>query len=529
MLLIGIVLVSCAIFEKLFEKTSVPGLLLFIVLGMLFGTDGVFRIPFDNYDTASGICTFALVLIMYYGGMDTNLKAAEPVLGKAALLSGIGTVLTAGLTGLFAAKVLGFGFGESFLLGSVICSTDAASVFSILRSKKMNLKYGTASMLEIESGSNDPFSYMLTVTALTVLGGGKMGLWEIVRMLGLQIVVGLAAGLAAGYLLSGLLPRLKLKKTILTEAVLLGIGFIVYALTAQLAGNGYLAVYLAGILLGNCRMPQKAECLHFFDSLTGVMQMLLFFMLGLLSYPSRLPGVAGAALLCALFLTLIARPAAVAMVLLPFRCCFRQVIFVSFAGMRGAASIAFAILAMSTGLSFDLFHMVFFIVLFSILVQGSLIPLSARRLSMIDDNVDVMMTFNDYTEEMPVQFIKFQMSAEHPWKGRKISEIMLPPGSLLVLLLRGEEKIVPDGETVLEAEDELVMCGMEGGDVHSSGIYEKRLSGFDPWTGKRLSELSIAGSFVLLILRGEHTLIPSGSTVLEAGDQLYLMDRETDV
>ena len=320
LLLAGVILICCALFQKIFRRTGVPGLFVFIALGMLFGSDGLLRIPFDNYDFAGSLCSAALVLIIYYGGLGTNLRAAKPVLGKAILLSSLGSFLTAGLVGFFAVYVLRMEMLEGMLLGAVICSTDAASVFSILRSRKMDLRYSTASLLEVESGSNDPFSYLLTVVVLSLMQGEH-----------------LSAGRIA--------------------------------------------------------------------------QMLLFFMLGLLAYPSRLPSVAGPALLLALFLTFAARPAAASLLLAPFRCPPRQILFVSFAGMRGAASIAFAIMAVSraANLSYDLFHTVFFLVLFSILVQGTLIPAAARRLDMIDAREDVMATFNDTAEDLPVQFVKFRV------------------------------------------------------------------------------------------------------------------------
>ncbi len=526
-LLAGVVLIACALFQKLFAKTSVPGLFLFIILGMLFGTDGLLKIPFDNYTLAGDICTVALVFIMYYGGLGTNIRAARPVLGRALILSCLGSFLTAGFVGLFAVYALGYEPLEGLLLGSVICSTDAASVFAILRSRKMNLKYHTASLLEVESGSNDPFSYMLTVIVMTLLDGGSMSASKVALMLVLQIAVGIAAGAVLALVLTKTLPRLRLKDSLLTEALILGAGMLTYALAVEMSGNGYLAVYLAGIIIGNSRIPEKLESLRFFDSLTGLMQMLLFFMLGLLAYPSRLPGVAAPALLTALFLTFVARPAAVFMLMGPLHCRLRQILFVSFAGMRGAASIAFAIMAISSPVSYDLFHIVFFIVLFSILVQGSLIPPVARRLDMIDDSSDVMATFNDYMHEMPVQFVRFIMKKNHPWVGKSIAQVTFPPGSILVAIQRRGEQIIPGGSTVLEEGDELIMCGLEGGEVESSGLYEIHLHEYDAWAGKRLYELSLKNELIVLIRRGEETKIPSGNTMLMAGDDLYVLRRHS--
>ena len=521
-LLTGIVLISCALFDKIFGRTGMPGLFLFILLGMLFGSDGLLKIPFDNYVHAGNLCSAALVLIMFYGGLGTNLKAARPVLKESLFLSCAGTLMTAALVGLFGVKILGLPLLEGMLLGSVICSTDAASVFSILRSQKMNLKYGTASLLELESGSNDPFSYMATVVVLALMQGADLGPWAMVRMLALQVLIGLAMGVGAAWAVKKLLLRLHLEEETLTDALLLGTGLLTYALSNGLAGNGYLSVYMAGILIGNSRIPGKGACIRFFDNLTGLMQMLLFFLLGLLAFPSRLPAVALPALGTALFLTFVARPTAVALVLGPLRCPLNQIGFVSFAGMRGAASIAFAILAISGGaqLSYDLYHMVFFIVLFSILIQGTLIPPAARKLDMIDDTEDVMATFNDYTREMPVQFVRCILRKEHPWEGKPLAAITMPPGSLAAAVIRQGQEILPKGDTVLQEGDEIILCGLEGGSAESSGFYQVRLSPRDEWTGQKLADLSLHDELILLIRRGEKVLIPSGDTVLRAGDEL---------
>ena len=469
--LMAVVIFVCVAFQKLLGKTGVPGLFIFILLGMLFGSDGIFQIPFDDYSFANEICSMALIFIMFYGGAGTKWSTARPAAVKAVLLSSLGTVLTAFLVGGFCFYALDFPLIEAFLMGAVICSTDAASVFSILRSKQMNLKYSTAPMLEVESGSNDPFSYMLTV--------------------------------------------------------LVGIALMAYTVPYLIGGNGYLSVYIAGIILGNARLPNKKNIIDFLGGLTTLMQMFLFFLLGLLSFPSKLPGVAWTALLIALFLTFIARPLAVFGILTPFRSSFRQQIFVAWSGMRGAASIVFAIMAM-TGtavLSNDIFHIVFFIVLFSILIQATFIPAMAKVLDMIDEDGNVLKTFNDYTEEVPVQFLQFTLQKGHPWEGKPLSAVTLPPESILTLILRDNLKLIPKGNTVLQEGDILILSGREGGQISGIHLYERRITKDDEWAERKLSEISLAGSLVILILRNEHVVIPNGETVLKENDLLYISDR----
>ncbi|MDY6085016.1 MAG: potassium/proton antiporter [Dialister sp.] len=522
--LMGIVIFVCVAFQKLLNRTGVPGLFIFILLGMLFGADGLFKIEFSDYSFANNICSVALLFIMFYGGAGTKWATAKVVAVKATLLSSAGTVLTALLVGLFCWGLLGFSLTEAFLMGAVVCSTDAASVFSILRSKNLNLKYSTAPMLELESGSNDPFSYMLTVVFLTLMEGHGYGAGDIILLLLGQIIFGMLAGLFFAWFATQVLRRFQLSDIGLDTTFLVGVALMAYTSGALLHGNGYLAVYIAGIIIGNSDIPNKRNMISFLGGLTTIMQMFLFFLLGLLAFPSRLPAVAGTALAIALFLTFVARPVAVVSLLAPFRSSIRQQIFVSWAGMRGAASIVFAIMAM-TGTAapyHDIFHIVFFIVLFSILVQGTLLPFIGKWLSLIDHDGDVRKTFNDYTADVPVEFLRLVLHGSHPWAGKTLSEVTLPPESLLVLILREERRLIPHGGTVLQEGDVLILAGREGGAVSGISLYEHVLDKSDEWAGKTLAEITTGGELVMLILRNERVVIPNGATRLEIGDRLVM-------
>lgn len=525
--LTAVVIFVCVAFQKLLGKTGVPGLFVFILLGMLFGSDGLLKIDFDDYSFANQVCSIALIFIMFYGGAGTKWKTAKPAALQALLLSSAGTVLTAGLVGVFCTFVLGFSVVEAFLMGSVICSTDAASVFSILRSKKMNLKYATAPLLEVESGSNDPFSYMLTVVFLALMVGENYSGLDLALLLAGQIIIGAVSGVLFAVLSRYILSKVDIAEMGLDTTFLVGVALVSYAVPYLLGGNGYLSVYIAGIIIGNTKIPNKKNVIEFLGGLTTLMQMFLFFLLGLLAFPSQLPAVSGTALAIALFLTFVARPLAVYAILAPFKSCLSRQIFVAWSGMRGAASIVFAIMAMTgtAALSHDIFHIVFFIVLFSILVQGTLLPEVAKRLDMIDADGDVLKTFNDYTEDVPVQFLSLTLHAGHFWEGKSLAEITLPPETLLVLVLRGKEKLVPKGNTILLAGDTLILGGREGGEVSGIHLYERTLSDEDERVGKKIAELSFYGNLVILILRGEEVVIPNGETILLAGDILVMGDR----
>lgn len=278
LLLAAVIIIVCIASSRLSGKLGVPALLIFIVLGMLFGSDGVFKIPFDNYNFAEQICSVALIFIMFYGGFGTNWKMAKPVIGKAVALSTLGVVITALLTGLFCYYVVGFSFLESMLVGAVISSTDAASVFSVLRSKKLNLKNNTASLLEVESGSNDPAAYMLTIIVLTLMEG--KGVDTILYMVFAQVIFGTLFGVGIALLSVFVLCRSWFSSDGLDAMFVLAIAVLSYALPSLIGGNGYLSAYIAGIILGNSKIKNKVPLVHFFDGVTGLSQIVIFFFAG---------------------------------------------------------------------------------------------------------------------------------------------------------------------------------------------------------------------------------------------------------
>ena len=289
-------------------------------------------------------------------------------------------------------------------------------------------------------------------------------------------------------------------RTVLLFAVML----LAYALPAVLGGNGYLSVYLCGITLGNTSLSQKRYLVHFFDVLTDVSQVIIFFLLGLLVTPSELPELLLPALGIMLFLTLVARPAVVTVLLLPFRARWGQIGIVSWAGLRGAASIVFAISAVLSGVQTrnNLFNLVFCIVLFSIALQGSLLPKAARHFSMIDHNEDVAKTFNDYQAESDVDFIKIHLGSGHPWCGCTLREAALPPELLVTMIVRGKETIVPDGATRLQAGDLLVLAARAFEDRENISLHEINVERGDRWAGKSLAELPVPeGCLVILVKR----------------------------
>ncbi len=522
LLLGAFIVLLCVLFNRVSNRLGIPMLAAFILLGMLFGSDGIFKIAFENFFFAEEICSFALIFIMFYGGFGTKWTCAKPVAAKALLLSSAGVALTAGLTALFCYFVLRFDPLISLLMGSVISSTDAASVFSILRSKKLNLKDGTASLLEVESGSNDPMSYMLTASALTLLRG-QADPGAIAYLIFSQVVYGIVLGVAIAFAARHIFYNFQFSTNGFDAAFLVAVAVIAYALPNLVGGNGYMSAYLTGIILGNSSLPNKRTLVHFFDGVTGLMQMAIFFLLGLVASPSQMPQIILPAAAIALFLTLVARPAAIFALLSPFGCSKEQILLVSWSGLRGAASIVFAIMSINHGVKHNVFHIVFCVVLLSILIQGTLIPAVAQRLRMIDENADVLTTFTDYTDEVDLQFVKLKISGKHPWNNHSLKEIAMPPELLIVLLLRDGERIVPNGATEIQEEDVLVVCAPAFQDDTVIRLSELTIKPDSPWIGQRISAIhDELGSLVIMIQRNGQTIVPNGQTKLQQNDVLVL-------
>ncbi len=459
MLAIGVILLVAVSSSKLLYRFGIPTLLIFMVLGMLLGSDGPGGIAFSNYEVARKICSFALVFIMFYGGFSTNWKIAKPVAVRSILMSTLGVVITAITTGLFCHLVLKTTLLEGLLIGSVIASTDAASVFAILRSRKLNLKGGLASLLEIESGSNDPVAYMLTIVTLTLMSNDTETSLGLVLLY--QIVFGILVGFVLAKLSGFVLKRVNLEIDGLYPIFVTAIAIVAYAFSETIGGNGYLCVYIVGIYLGNTRFIHKRSLVHFFDGISWLMQILLFFTLGLLSFPSHLPKIALSACAIAIFILLVARPLATFLILSWFKTPIKQQLFVSWVGLRGAASIVFAIYALTYNVAIknDIFHIVFFVSLFSVSIQGPFIPLIARKLNLVEEESPVAKTFNDYQEENSTQLVELTIQDDNPWANKSIMEADIPEEILVVMIKRKQEVVVPKGSTMMKPGDILVLSG----------------------------------------------------------------------
>lgn len=447
-----------AIFSsKFLDALGIPALLFFMCLGMLFGTDGIFKISFADFANTKDIASLALGFIIFYSGFCTKWATAKPIIAKAAVLSTAGVFLTAVLTSVFCHFVLELSFLESFLIGAVISSTDAASVFSILKAKNLHLKENTAPLLEIESGSNDPMSYVLVILAITLMQNQSSGF--VIALFFKQMIFGILIGV----LVAKISIYIYEKTSIITDEngslFIIALVLLSYLLPFFCDGNPFLAVYFLGIILGNANILNKVPMMHFFDGITKLAQIGIFFTLGLLAFPREVPSILLTGMLIFLFLTFIARPAAVFLLLSFFKSGINQCLLVSWAGLRGVASIVFAIIAMNSGITlhYDLFHLVFLISILSVAIQGTFLPLAAKMTNMIDPHVDIKKTFNDYEEECAVKLLRITVPKNHEWVGKPIRCVEFPQKSLAVLIKRKQERIIPKNSTVIQAGDNITL------------------------------------------------------------------------
>lgn len=523
LLLIGIVLLMCVILHRYSQKLPIPSLIIFLALGMLFGENGIFKISFNNYDISETICSIALIFIIFYGGFGINLKQAKKIILPASIFASLGVILTSFILALFITFFLKIDFLYALLLACVVASTDAASVFSVLKSQKLSLKNNCDSLLEMESGSNDPISYLLTVVICAMLNGNQV---SIISLLLSQILIGIIAGIGLGliakYLINNINSTLEQGETIILVAIVL----LSYAIPTLLNGNGYLSAYLCGIVVGNNRLKDKKAKVHFFDTLTGISQMIIFFLLGLLVTPSHLPNVFFISLGIMLFLTLIARPLSVLLLSIPFKFSLKQNSVIAWAGFRGVASIVFAIYVMNQNIAlpYDIFNIIFVIVLLSITIQGSSLAFVAKKNDMIDTNRKIEWTFNDYQADSNVRFVKSHIHKQHAWVNKKIKDIELVNDLLIAFIIKQQHAlVVPNGDTIIEANDLLVIAANEFETYEEVSLSENYISKNHKWVNQTLFNIQLpANTLVIAIHRGDDTIIPKGDTLVLANDTLII-------
>lgn len=468
-LLIGSILLFVSIVVgKTGYRFGVPALLLFLMVGMAFGSDGL-GLQFHNAQEAQFIGMVALSVILFSGGMDTKISEIRPILWPGIVLSTAGVLLTALFTGLFIWWLSGMSWTNihfplitSLLLAATMSSTDSASVFAILRSQKINLRHNLRPMLELESGSNDPMAYMLTIVLIQFIQSSGMETAHILGSFIVQFIVGAGAGYLLGKLAILMLNRINIDNQALYPILLLAFVFFTFSLTDLLKGNGYLAVYIAGMMVGNAKIMYRKEIYTFMDGLTWLFQIIMFLCLGLLVNPHEMLEVACVALLIGVFMILIGRPLSVFLCLLPFgkKITLKSRLFISWVGLRGAVPIIFAtypVVANVPG-SDVIFNIVFFITIVSLIIQGTTVSRAARLLGL---SIPMPKTGNDFGVELPDEIDSdlkdMTVTPEILVQGDTLKDMNLPQGTLVMIVKRGDEYLIPNGSLKLHVGDKLLL------------------------------------------------------------------------
>ena len=467
-LLIGAVLIfSSILISKTGYRFGIPTLLLFLLVGMGFGSDGL-GLQFNSASEAQFIGMIALSIILFTGGMDTKIRDIRPVMAQGILLSTVGVLITTLLTGgfiyflsIYTSTQIAMPLLTCLLLAATMSSTDSASVFNLLRSQKMNLKENLRPMLELESGSNDPMAYMLTIALIQVItSGSDLHIGVIGQNLLIQFFFGGVIGFAMGQFAIWLINKIGLSNSSLYPILLLSLVFITFTVTDLLKGNGYLAVYITGVVVGNTRLAYRKEINTFMNGLTWLFQIVMFLSLGLLVNPHEMLEVAPVALLIGLFMIVVARPISVFACLLPFRKMTNHARwFVAWVGLRGAVPIIFAtypVVAEIPG-SNQIFNIVFFITLLSLIFQGMTIASGARVLHL---DLPEEKEGNEFGVELPdeidSQLMDQTLTAEMLENGNRLVDMDIPRGTLVMLVKRGNEFIIPNGQVELQVGDKLL-------------------------------------------------------------------------
>lgn len=471
LLLASILFFISMVVGKAGHKFGIPVLLLFLGVGMVSGQDG-FGLEFDNIQTAQIIGTVALSIILFSGGLDTKFQEIKPVIYPGIVMATIGVVLTALFTGLFVwwlsgalAPSIGVGLSTALLLAATTSSTDSASVFGILRSRGTILKNNLRPLLELESGSNDPMAYMLTITLITIINSGGVSFWQVLLLIVVQLVVGSLAGYYLGRLSVLLINKIRLDNSALYPILLFTFGIFIFSLTYFLKGNGYLAIYIAGLVIGNSKFVHKRTSMRFMDGLAWMSQILLFLTLGLLVNPHELlqADVLVPGLIISFFIILFARPLSVYLTLFPFKqISNRDKTFISWVGLRGAVPIIFAILTLASGVPHArwMFNIVFIITLVSLILQGTFLNLVAAKLKLSQKPVlypgleEFDVEFSEDIKSAMTEILITEEALEH---GENLMEMQFPDKSLAVMVKRGEQYFIPTGQTKLCVGDKILV------------------------------------------------------------------------
>jgi cell volume regulation protein A len=461
---VSLLLLASVLASKASERLGVPALLMFLCVGMLAGSEGPGGIHFDDPHLVRLLGTFALAYILFAGGLDTEWRTVRPVFRSGMILATAGVLLTAAFVAAFAVGVLGFTWLQGLLLGSVVSSTDAAAIFAVLRSRHVSLKGQLKPLLELESASNDPMAIFLTITMLRLVDDPTTSWWSAFPSFVRQMLIGGAMGLLLGKAVISLVNRVRLEYEGLYPVLTMAMVLLIFGTTETVGGNGFLAVYLAGVVLGNADFIHKRSLERFHDGLSWLMQIAMFMTLGLQVFPSHLVPVIGSGILLSAFLMLAARPLAVMICLVRSGLTFREKLLTSWAGLRGAVPIVLATFPMTAGApqAERIFNLVFFVVITTVLLQGRTLTRVARWLRLdrpIRLRPPMPLEFERTAGSLRTSMMELVVPPDSQAAGRQIIHLGLPPGALVAMIQRDGEYLVPNGGTEFQPGDVVLVLG----------------------------------------------------------------------
>ncbi|MCK9219866.1 MAG: potassium/proton antiporter [Bacteroidales bacterium] len=496
LLLIGSILLIVSVFFSKSSKYGIPTVVLFLLVGMLAGADGVGKINFFDIHISKFIGTLALILILFSGGLDTRISDIRPVLARGAILSTLGVVITAVTTGLFIHLISKINLLEGLLLGAIISSTDAASVFTILRAKKTGLKGNIRPLLELESGSNDPMAYFLTIFFIFIIQTESVTIWQLALIFFKQFFFGIVFGGIMGFAIQWIINKINLAVDGLYPVILIALAVFTFAFCDFIGGNGYLAVYISACILGNKEFVHKRSLTKHFDGQAWLMQIIMFLTLGLLVYPDQLTHVAGIGLVLSFFIILVARPLAVFISLAFSGFNFRSKLFLSWVGLRGAVPVILSIYVLDAKIPEGpyIFNLVFFISLISVLLQGSTISWFAKILGIsVPDEIrkkSALETEFDYTRKTVREEI--DLGSGSPIIDKTPIKLNIPKGIFISMIIRDDVMFIPNGTTIFCSGDRLTVIAnssdalnefremVQGGTQKSSNLLNNPLISVEP-------------------------------------------------
>jgi len=463
--LFGLLMAVSVLSSRSIERLGVPVVLVFMLLGMLAGSEGIGGVGFSDYRFAFRAGTAALILILLDGGLNAPMAALRRGLAPATVLATVGVAGTAALVAGFAMQ-LGMSRSESLLLGAVVSSTDAATVFAVLRGGNLRLAPRVGAIIEMESGINDPMAVILTVAVTGILAGQPISASRLLIDVPVQLVAGVSIGFLIGLAARGLLQRMRLSTAGLYPVLTLALGFFAYGITSLAHGSGFLAVYVFAVTLGNSAIPYRNGLTRIHDAVAWLSQISMFLMLGLLVFPSQLRPVMGRGMAVALFLALVARPVVVGLCLAPFGLAWREIVYIGWVGLRGAVPIVLATFPVLAGVDPQLkvFNTVFFVVVANSLIPGTTIRFLTRRLGLEspDSPTPLAALEINSTRLLSGELVSFFISELLAVCNVPISSVPFPERCSAVLVVRGEELIAPRGKTVLLPGDHVyVFCRPE--------------------------------------------------------------------